>query len=336
MRQARYVVRTLSVERPLTITTQEPRVFSAAVPVLRDWNPDNLGLVAVVQDRSSRQVVQAVGKRMAGLVTPTPTPAGPTSEVTLQQGLAGYNGTSDTYISGLGEEQNRNFDGRPRLHVKGDGSYASLIGFALPDDLRGRNILAATLQLYTVHQDKPLPCEVGAYRMQRTWLADQATWLNATDTEMWSHPGIWPVDCDPLPLAEQQLSSDNAWYHFNVTQAVRDWLANPDGNYGLLLRSGESGPVTYHLASSEANTQQYRPKLVIVYSKPTATPTVTSTATRSPTPTETLRPSRTPTSTETPTSTSWSCYLPIAIKMHSVEPRPGMWLRVERHLPPLE
>jgi hypothetical protein len=222
--------------------------------------------------------------------------------------------------------------------VKGDGSYASLIRFALPDDLRGRNILAATLQLLTVHQDKPLPCEVGAYRVQRPWRADEATWLNATDTDTWSHPGIWPVDCDPLPLAEQQLSSDNAWYHFDVTQAVRDWLNEADSNYGLLLRSGESGPVTYHFASSEANVQEHRPKLVIIYSKPTATPTatVTSTATRSLTPTETLRPSRTPTSTETPTSAPWSCYLPIAIKMHSVEPWPGMWLRVERHLPILE
>jgi hypothetical protein len=254
----------------------------------------------------------------------------------LQQGLAGYTGTSDTHISGLEEEQNTNFDDRPRLHLKGDGSYASLIRFALPDDLRGRNILAATLQLLTVHRDKYLDCEVGAYRVQRPWLGDQATWLNATDTETWSHPGIWPVDCDPLPLAEQQLLSEDAWYDFDVTQAVRDWLAEPDSNYGLLLRSGESGPVTYHFASSEANAQEYRPKLVIMYSKPTATAMVTPTATRSPTPTETLRPSRTPTSTETPTSASWSCYLPIAIKMHSVEPWPGMWLRVERHLPILE
>jgi hypothetical protein len=82
---------------------------------------------------------------------------------------------------------------------------------------------------------------------------------------------------------------------------------------------------------AQDETVYLRPKLVVTY-RVVDNPPPTHT------PTETLepRPSRTPTSTETPTGTSWSCYLPIAIKMHSAEPQPGVWLRVERHLPLLE
>jgi len=253
--------------------------------------------------------------------SPTPTLTPITFQMILQEGYLGYSGTTDTYISLYDPESNyESPPARPRLFVKGDGSYTTLIRFELPEDLLGRNIHAATLQMRTRYRDKTLPVWIGAYQLRRSWRADQATWVNATDGESWSIPGAWPVDCDPLPLNEQRLASDDAWYGFDITAAAREWVANPDSNYGVLLRGNVAGSTTYHLSSAEEEApEEYRPKLVIVYSRPTPTPvtTATSTATQTPTATRTQPPGITPTQTVTPTGLPWRCYLPITLKVHT-------------------
>jgi hypothetical protein len=285
---ARFIVRDLPLERPLDLTTQEAQVITGTANLQPGWTCEHLGLVALVQDRTSYQVLQAVVKPMVAQATPTPTPAGASHVVTLQQGLNGYTGTSDTYVSS--GEPNRNFESPPsppRLHVKGDGSLAPLIRFDLPEELRDRTIVSATLRLLTRYQAKPMSCGVGVYRVHRAWLADQATWINATRAQAWGFPGVWPVDSDPTPMDEVQLSSDNAWYDLDVTQAVRDWTADSASNDGLLLRSTVINAATYQFASSEDNVQVYRPMLVIVWSEPETTPQATatpSTPTLTPTP----------------------------------------------------
>jgi cell division septation protein DedD len=284
---ARFIVRDLSLERPLNLTTQETQVVTGSVSLQPGWTREHLGLIALVQDRTSYQVLQSVVKPMVAQATPTPTPAGASHVVTLQQGLNGYTGTSDTYLSS--GEPNRNFEsppGPPRLQVKGDGSCASLIRFDLPEELRGRTIVSATLQLLTRYRANSISCSVGAYRVHRAWLADQATWVNATRTQAWGFPGIWPVDSDQTPLDQVQLSSDDAWYDLDVTQAVRDWTADSASNDGLLLRSTVINAATYHFSSSEDNVQAFHPRLVIVWGEPEVTPQATATPI-TPTPTST-------------------------------------------------
>jgi len=207
-----------------------------------------------------------------------------------------------------------------------------LIRFELPEDLLGRNIHAATLQMRTRYRDKTLPVWIGAYQLRRSWRPEQATWLNAADGQTWGTPGVWPVDCDPLPLNEQRLSSDDAWYGFDITAAAREWVANPGSNYGVLLRGNVAGTTTYHLSSAEEEAPaDYRPKLVIVYSRPTPTPVTTATFT----PTPTLESSMTPTRTITPTGLPWRCYLPITLKTH-VSGSSGGGLGTELWLPGLD
>jgi hypothetical protein len=252
--------------------------------------------------------------------TPTPTLTPITFQTVLQESYLGYSGNTDTYISLYDPDSNyESPPARPRLFVKGDGSYTTLIRFELPEDLQGRNVHAATLQMRTRYRDKTLPVWIGAYQLRRSWRADQATWINAADGESWGIPGVWPVDCDPLPMNEQRLASEDSWYGFDITAAVREWVADPDSNYGVLLRGNVAGSTTYHLSSAEEEAPaEYRPKLVIVYSRPTATPvtTATPTATQTSTATRTQEPGTTPTRTLTPTGLPWRCYLPITLKAH--------------------
>jgi len=273
--------------------------------------------------------------------SPTPT-RGPTRtqtplplQWTLQQGRAGYAGTQDTYIAAAGPDTN--YSHEQRLLVKGDGLLDPLIRFELPPDLRGYAIIDATLELFARGRDKVVPCVVAVYRMRRTWHAGEATWLRATTREGWNRPGLGPgTDYDSAPLDEAQLSSANDWYAWHITQAVRDWIADPSSNYGLCLRSGSSGAVTYELASSEHYQQDSRPRLVILYGEPTATPTATVTSTPmptatqtaspttpSPSPSATQRPSPTVTATASPTTTQTASPSPSVTPEATATPAPS-------------
>jgi len=231
-------------------------------------------------------------------------------EATLQNGLAytgtvTYEGAVDTYVNSY--EPYRNFDGEGRLRVKGDGAQASLIRFELPEHIQGHMVYYATLQVYNRYQESSQPCEVGAYRMRRPWVADEATWYNAADGEEWSYQGAGgpkgpgPDDVDAEPLDWRSVSQANQWFTFNVTEAVRDW-AFGDPNYGLLLKGGTSGAIEIYFDSNDTleHQQQYRPKLFIRYGEAIAPPTPTPTATPTTTPT---RPPATATPTPSPTPT---------------------------------
>ena len=68
------------------------------------------------------------------------------------------------------------------------------------------------------------------------------------------------------------MNDISAWYSYNVTDLVRQWLAHPSANYGVLLR-GSGGSASFQLTSSESAATANRPALVIYLRQ--ATPTAT-------------------------------------------------------------
>jgi hypothetical protein len=91
---------------------------------------------------------------------------------------------------------------------------------------------------------------------------------------------------------------------FNVTDLVRQWVAHPETNFGILLRGVGTTNLEYTISSSQNWWLSRRPKLLVVYSQHTPTPTPTATATSTPTGTPTPTPTVTPTATWTPTPTA--------------------------------
>jgi len=219
--------------------------------------------------------------------------------VVLSQGDAGYFGVEDTFIR-QGDEGTHASD--HRLLVRGDGFGASLIRFELPDWMNGQELRSAGLRVRAYYRDKLLPATVAAYQLKRGWDVDMANWTRAGAGVPWTSPGVWPDDCDPEQLSEQYVDTLDTWYWFDMTDAVRDWLAAPEGNFGVLLRGKSSGAVTLHFSSTAERELDYRPRLVVELGGP-ATPFPTETATPTATPTPTNTPTPTPTFTLTPRST---------------------------------
>ena len=216
---------------------------------------------------------------------------------TLQQGVLGYQGTSDTYLTVYTPAGS--FWSQANLLVKNDTLYEGLLRFDLGSFPPGSTVQRATLRLYAYNRDKNMPLTVEVYRLLRRWVDSQANWNSATADVGWASPGANDVGSDRLgtPAATQIVSSTNTWYDFDVTALVRDWVADDSGNYGVALRGLGDVSLLYHFASANHPTLSVRPQLVVEYTAP-LTPTP---ATATPPATKTSVPSATPSATPTPT-----------------------------------
>ena len=102
--------------------------------------------------------------------------------------------------------------------------------------------------------------------------------------------------------------------NLDITDVVRDWVENPDSNYGIVLKGSGSVSVEYCFASMNWPDERVRPRLVVSAGElpvstptPSYTPSLSPTATQTPWPTATwtpYTPSPTPTRTMTPLPTA--------------------------------
>nr|MBC7245126.1 DNRLRE domain-containing protein [Chloroflexota bacterium] len=289
-------------------------LLTAAVSVLRGEtivevfpvDPDILELPLPTEEPSIAYAADA---------SPTATsyvPAGKPSVATLQQGLDGYTGCTDTYIYYYLPDSN--FCNTASLYVAATNKAATLIRFdltKLPETVVGLNseshIHEATLFLYSIQGQAGT--EIGIYQPRREWDACTVTWNTP-----WQGPGAdGALDRDAEPRVEAKEKEVPGFLEINLIGIIQEWLRDPDQNYGLILKILEYQWPSHHIFfSSEHSTVDYRPRLVIKYELALPTPTATATPTPSVTPTPTHTPTNTPTGTPTliPTRTASPTPLP--------------------------
>jgi hypothetical protein len=198
--------------------------------------------------------------------TPTPTPE--LVSIVLQPGLDGYDGARDTYLSRSGASLN--FGGSSVLSLGGDGAMKTLLKFDVPPPPEGAQLSEANLGLYTTQRTTDEPLVTQAYMLQRPWSEEETTWRLALDGEQWSQEGCEGEgdDYDRQAVAVSTLTTDQEWYAWDVTQAVRRWLEVQETNRGLVLWSQGSESMRYNLASAQNPHQLLRPRLTITYTLP--------------------------------------------------------------------
>lgn len=233
--------------------------------------------------------------------TPTPTLPPGQSEIVLQYGKDGYTQMWDTYISAWQETEN--YGQNWTMKVRTGDVRQALLKFDLSPLPVGASVTSAHLNLYvtdgTVHV-----LDIGAYKVLRPWNENEATWILARANDPWAAPGCSAVGTDRAATGVYTQTVHGAigyWYSWDITSLVRDWLAEPGANHGMILRGASGTSTEYTVAAAQHLTQDWRPKLVIRYTL--STPTPTATATRTATATHTPTPEHTPTPTATPTAT---------------------------------
>lgn len=218
---------------------------------------------------------------------PTPTP------ITIQ------GASQDTYLNSAAPTTNYENTG---LRIQGQGFKRTLMNFDVSVIPAGAEVVSATLRLTASEYDDGktnLSLDVGAYLLNRSWVANQATWQLASTGVSWGVAGgdNVPADRAASPASTttvQRISgtrpSELVTYDWDVTSIVQAWVSNPAGQAGLMLlaQTVNYRDVGFYDSAYGADANR-RPKLIVQWrmSIPTPTPTSTATLLLSPTPTTT-------------------------------------------------
>ena len=140
------------------------------------------------------------------------------------------------------------------LRIKtGQQSRRPLIRFNLSGIPTNATVDSARLTLRTNwYSATAWPMEVRCYMLRRAWVESEATWHYAAEDQPWGMPGAdsTVADRDSTHIAFFVVDSADKSYTFDITDAARQWVANPGGNHGLILL-GDGNISEYRFLSSE-------------------------------------------------------------------------------------
>jgi hypothetical protein len=220
------------------------------------------------------------------------------SIATLQQGLDGYDGASDTGMDFY--QPDVNLCRAASLSARAGNKAAMLLRFdltRLPARVVGLGqdalIRQATLSFYVVQGRSDT--RLSLFLPLCDWDPCATTW-----NVPWQKPGAdGSQDRSMEPLREWTTVKSQGWIDVDITPQVQEWLRDPDHNYGLLLKCFEDRwPSNEIIFSSDHPAASSRPKLTIKYEvvppRPSPTPTLTATPSVEPTATPTPGPTATP------------------------------------------
>ncbi|HUW85235.1 MAG TPA: DNRLRE domain-containing protein, partial [Phycisphaerae bacterium] len=189
--------------------------------------------------------------------------------VTLQNGLAGYSGTEDTYLSAGGPDSAYG-DGYDRMTVTGyadlgpENVNRGLVKFDLTGIPAGTVITSAKLWLYSYDDAQAMGSTgfYGAYRLTTNWVENSATW-NSSDTGVpWTTAG-GDFEATPDGTVAKQTGG-LIWYTIDVTTRVQDWIDNPANNLGWIIKcTDEDLHNQDRFYQSEGLNAGNRPKLIV-------------------------------------------------------------------------
>jgi hypothetical protein len=180
----------------------------------------------------------------------------------FQQGVDGYDASSDTFLSG--DYGNQNYGGwtvnEIDLSSSGDHEHSLLqfkdiFGSGSSQVPFGSEIVSATLTFYVSNSGN----KIDLHRMVTPW-SDSATWNSFGS-------GIQANDIEAKSTADVQTGyMSSGWRDIDVTTSVTAWAADPTTNHGwAMLPTGSNGVDFY----STNNVSYWVPRISVEYLAPT-------------------------------------------------------------------
>ncbi len=196
------------------------------------------------------------------------TKADQTIQVTFQDGLNNYLGTTDTYIS----SNNKTTNYGATSTVYASGSARPLVKFDLSSIPANATVQSATLSLYIYSNlGNGGGTSVYLHRLiDKSWNETQATWNIYATGQNWTTAGMGATTDYATPAtasANIGYTPVNIWADFTVTSLVQNWINGGFANNGITILT-QNGP-RFNAYSSEYNGNiTLRPKLSVTYTVP--------------------------------------------------------------------
>lgn len=172
-----------------------------------------------------------------------------------------------------------NYGTNTRILVGKDSSGNDLRGLLEfnVSSLSNNTILSAKLQINVSYASADTNITVVLYRLASSWTESEATWLNATSSQLWSTAGgDYANQIDSI-----EVSNSSGLYNFTITNLVKGWINGSYANYGIILISSDAATGNRReIDSSDAATSSARPKLTVEYTA-NAPPTINNVSTNS-------------------------------------------------------
>lgn len=203
----------------------------------------------------------------------------------VQEGLQGFKGTMDAHIAEFFPDNNMGgndqfeaarFDGASENDDK-----SMLVQFDLSNiDINDTTLVRATLVLTMAEtRNGDNPKKLGVFRLLKNWNqgdnegidggaagTGEVTWNSSRNNlERWDKPGgDHSGDAADIRTVGADIGKEYEW---DITSFVTFWEANPDRNFGMILREPESSDRngTKVFFTSEHNTIEDRPKLILTF-----------------------------------------------------------------------
>jgi hypothetical protein len=205
-------------------------------------------------------------QEVASAMTTLTVPALNTFEVTLQEGAAGYDGTSDTYVSAWANTTNYGTD--TALWARQPAVKSPLVKFDLTGITGVTQLVEAKIGVY-VTWSASNPVTLASYQLLKPWSEGEATWMQAAAGASWEMPGaMGPSDRAATATDTLTASGGGTWAWFDVTELVQGWLDDPGTNHGVLILGSGNVNSELQAISSDFPLTWMRPQFRLQYQAP--------------------------------------------------------------------
>ncbi len=193
-------------------------------------------------------------------------PALNTYEVTLQDGVAGYSGTTDTTINAWAPDANTG--SAVDIYVRQPGVKSILVQFDLTAITDLAQVDEAEIGFWIPYVGaNPVTMEV--YELLKSWSESSSTWVQADGSTAWEMPGaMGSSDRAAAATDAQTVDVAGTWVWFDVSDLAQQWIGDPGTNHGVAIVGGGRVNAEQQTISSDYPVIPVRPQLRLVYQAP--------------------------------------------------------------------
>lgn len=186
--------------------------------------------------------------------------------VTLQDGLDGYTGTRDTYLSSYSKTSK--YGTSSVLYIEST-AYAPILKFAIFQSEGGPIPDNAVIQSATlsVYKASVYDFTIGLRNVLCNWNELDTSWNQCNASAAWATPGAGLEGTDVSPQVTSVYTAWGAgWVNFDVLSSVNGWKTSPNNGWKMYRVSGDGANLKTFRSSEYSTDITLRPKLVITYS----------------------------------------------------------------------